>query len=907
MPTLSTSFFSFFDGPSSGFKQVATASVVGAKGIQSAGGITLVPSGVKDGDIKRGSWKIVSVEEKGIWFFALGKQEEPVATASAQEKSNFAKDRAKSRAIILQSLVPRLQPAAMKCDTTQAVWQHLKRLFEPSSIAREASLVETDYGIRRLENEELDTFVSRLEKAEDDLIAANVKLKPEDQIKAYILLSHVGKDFELQIQSIYQWQKDNFTYEKVLEEALLLENNRRKLVAVSEVSSEAVQAFSSKSKVSDSKTSADESYLQKITCFKCNQQGHFASDCVQNVSVSQDVSYLDSMTCYTCGKTGHMSRQCPDGYAPRGGRLFRGRGRGRSSQRGGNTPGQPSSNVTSAWFAKVVDSGPVNSCASHHVRGNRKLFSEFVEVKPMQLELGQGTFTIMGCGTIELLVHVNGHESAIDLKSVYFVEGFKRNLITIGKIDQAGFHINIFKDQLRVFKSDSRACSLFESHTTSKVENVCENAQLWHKRFAHVDVNGLKKLNDLTRMSVNSINEVVTSKPLELIQIGVWGPTKTNWAFPLKHSDEVLPIFQKFHLRVEKLSGFKVKSVNLENGKQLMTLAFQNYLNQAGILVKSEENNNQKVKNVTKDFIGTVILLVNGIFKETGMPKFLWAELVLSVTYLLNRYPNLYIKEQIPYVLWRDRTLSMGHIRVLSSLVSAKNSKAYDDVGTFKKGYLVGYAMRKMGYRVWDPNSNVIYELNKVVCNERELFGNTRKTGNIQTERNQEVEPYHDPGVSSDSEDDDVTPSAPITKQVSVKADDVNGQSTSTITMRQKSSSVSGRPLKGILRTPVMSKPGWERVEVERQSGTSKGRKDIYFYPPNSKLALRSVSEVQNYFKSVLKERYDPHLFNRKPTPGEGSSLAKSSETLLQSESGVPDVKAEPEESVETYLVRMYD
>uniref|UniRef100_T1IGT6 CCHC-type domain-containing protein n=1 Tax=Strigamia maritima TaxID=126957 RepID=T1IGT6_STRMM len=203
----------------------------------------------------------------------------------------------------------------MKCDTTQAVWQHLKRLFEPSSIAREASLVETFYGIRRLENEELDTFVSRLKKAEDDLIAANVKLKPEDHIKAYILLSHVGKDFELQIQSIYQWQKDNFTYEKVLE-ALLLENNRRKLVAVSKVSSEAVQAFSSKSKVSDSKTSADGSYLQKITCFKCNQQGHFARDCVQNVSVSQDTSYLDSMTCYTCGKTGHMSRQCPDGYAP---------------------------------------------------------------------------------------------------------------------------------------------------------------------------------------------------------------------------------------------------------------------------------------------------------------------------------------------------------------------------------------------------------------------------------------------------------------------------------------------------------------------------------------------------------------------------------------------------------------
>uniref|UniRef100_T1J7F7 Uncharacterized protein n=1 Tax=Strigamia maritima TaxID=126957 RepID=T1J7F7_STRMM len=180
------------------------------------------------------------LEEKGIWSFAVGKQEEPPATASAQEKQKFAEDKAKARAIILQRLVPCLQLAAMKCEDTQAVWLHLKKLFEPSSIAREASLVETFYGIRRLENEELDTFISQLEKAEDDLIAAEAKLKPEDQIKAYILLSRVGKDFELQIQSIYQWQKVNFTYEKV-QEALLLENNRRKL---SEKSLETATAYS---------------------------------------------------------------------------------------------------------------------------------------------------------------------------------------------------------------------------------------------------------------------------------------------------------------------------------------------------------------------------------------------------------------------------------------------------------------------------------------------------------------------------------------------------------------------------------------------------------------------------------------------------------------------------------------
>uniref|UniRef100_T1IIJ7 CCHC-type domain-containing protein n=1 Tax=Strigamia maritima TaxID=126957 RepID=T1IIJ7_STRMM len=355
------------------------------------------------------------------------------STASAQEKQKFAKDKAKSRAIILQSLVPRLQPAAMKCEDTQAVWLHLKKLFEPSSIAREASLVETFYGIRRLENEELDTFISRLEKAEDDLIAANAKLEPEDQIKAYILLSRVGKDFELQIQSIYQWQKVNFTYEKV-QEALLLENNRRKL---SEKSLEAATAYSLSLKghsvVSDSGVSSSDSkaHLQSITCYNCGIKSHYARDCTKlKVPRSQQP------------QQDHPQQQ------------ERGRGRGRS--RGGRqAPSVPAEayKPQSAWFANApgeptVPKSPqvcsasvdvtstawyLDSCASHHVCGNREMFCEFEELQPMRLELGEGSSSITGRGTIELIVQVQGAPHEIKLRNVYFVKNFKRNLISIGK------------------------------------------------------------------------------------------------------------------------------------------------------------------------------------------------------------------------------------------------------------------------------------------------------------------------------------------------------------------------------------------------------------------------------------------------------------------------------------------
>uniref|UniRef100_T1IY94 CCHC-type domain-containing protein n=1 Tax=Strigamia maritima TaxID=126957 RepID=T1IY94_STRMM len=397
------------------------------------------------------------LEEKELWKFARDKQVEPLATASAAERDKYKKDKNKSRAIVLQCLVPRLQPAAMKHDTTEAVWAHLKKIFEPSSIAREASLVEEFYSMRRHENEELDSFMARLDKAEDDMVAANDKLKPEGHIKAYLMISRIGKEFEHQIQSIYQWKKGEFTYDNV-RTALLAESNRRRLVETSDKNLEAATAYASSLKGQSVKSEV-------------------------NSANSSDRAYLQSIVCFNCGTNGHFARDCAKPKAQRGGQQPRGRSRGRGRRQGRRAPNlAPESQMTKqAWFAKAAGKPAViqapracsaniqngkmewflDTCVSHHVCGDRNLFCEFEELKPMKLELGEGSSSITGRGTVELSVKIKNVVNVISLESVYYVKGFKRNLISVGKIDQAKFNVHIYNNCLKVYKSDSKICSLY--------------------------------------------------------------------------------------------------------------------------------------------------------------------------------------------------------------------------------------------------------------------------------------------------------------------------------------------------------------------------------------------------------------------------------------------------------------
>uniref|UniRef100_T1IW29 Integrase catalytic domain-containing protein n=1 Tax=Strigamia maritima TaxID=126957 RepID=T1IW29_STRMM len=511
--------------------------------------------------------------------------------------------------------------------------------------------------------------------------------------------------------------------------------------------------------------------------------------------------------------------------------------------------------------------------------GQREMFSTFEELKPMRLELGEGSSAITGRGTVVLIVQVNGGPFTIELLNVYYVRNFKRNLISLGKIDSAKYHIAIYNHSMKVYKSDSRVCTLYgvledglyriqglvkyrqsnitslskssltksgncvtEPSLASKPENYVISVNMWHQRFGHMYTKGLNhlinnanvkgidfksgvsksicdncELSKSTRAGFKSESLLVASEPLELLHMDLWGPcpvpslgearylfcivddaTRYTWIHPLRSKDQVLETYKRFHMRVERMSGKKVKAIRTDRGGEFTS------------------------------------------------------------------------GNAIPYVLFMKRPLSVAHLRIPGSLAYVhvpKSSRGDKLESRAWKGVMVGYAMGTRGFRVWDPISGGVFESKHVKFDEARLYKDVVKThvGDSPFQTEFDVSSFKPPpNESSDSEDETPPPIAPWPARTRVVLPSVAqpqetppppaAQKFATqdippfVSTRKKDFSVATTPLRPTRvahRVPVPHKPGWEREEVQRQSGATKGQWDVYYYAPGLRTALRSRPDIK--------------------------------------------------------------
>uniref|UniRef100_T1IK68 Endonuclease n=1 Tax=Strigamia maritima TaxID=126957 RepID=T1IK68_STRMM len=633
-------------------------------------------------------------------------------------------------------------------------------------------------------------------------------------MKTYLLIARCGKQYDQLRLIIDQWSDDEFKWEKV-SNALLAEENHHRYAAKAQE-----QSSANNEKVLAT-TSIGRGKNNKFQRGRGARTGQRAQQGVQSAqqpsqlprsqqSSERKPSYV--VTCYNCQGQGHIARDCPSPRKPKPART---------------------------------ESGSVSTSVGVCLQFKIWCWPQLIPM--MGAELGEGFSSIQGIGDIRLNVQAaDGRECTVTLKSACYAPNFRRNLISIAKLDKGNVRFTEEKGVLKFFDDKPEDCFMYGKLA---------------------DSHSLYKL------------------------VG-----QTLFAAPDKQT-----IGKNFHKRVECQTGKRVKAIRTDKVGEFVSREFEDYLNSQGIEIQRTNPGSPEMNSMAQRINRTIHDGVRTVLDDTQLSEDLWAKLALTVVHLKNRFPHSSIGNQIPYVLFRGRKLVVTYLKVPGSI-------AYVHIPAHKrptkhsprawKGVMLGYAMSTRGYRIWDLDTNVVIETKHVKIIEKlnwQDFENINDDGtlmtsdkNVKIDDDENDEPDDilydilsttDDG-SSDSDgdgDEEVAQQhqmlpTPV-KPTKFQASGSGAQSVSQAPL--KPLSIVDSPLaphistrrRATVKTKIKSpKPlrervvttysvpnmiGWTKEVITRQKGVTKGDVDTYFYDASGKGPMRSYADIEKSCKKL--------------------------------------------------------
>ncbi|KAH9698132.1 hypothetical protein KPL71_023896 [Citrus sinensis] len=337
------------------------------------------------------------------------------------------------------------------------------------------------------------------------------------------------------------------------------------------------------------------------------------------------------------------------------------------------------------WY---LDSG-----CSRHMTGNYSWFSSFTKIKNGgDVSFGDNSKgKIIGIGNV-------GNVSSTLIENVCLVENLKHNLLSISQLCDKGYRV-IFDESKCVIENACDGKVLFVGNRCVNVYTInidcastnekClsalhDDGWLWHRRLGHGSmdliskivknnlVKGLPKINfqkDRTceacqfgkqiKTSFKSKNHVSTSKPLQLLHIDLFGPSRYaslsgkfyafvivddysryTWVLFLANKDDAIDAFRIFYKKVQNEKGYSITCIRSDHGGEFENHAFENFCNDLGIEHQFSSPRTPQQNGVVERKNRSIQEMARTMLNENSLPKYFWAEAVNTACYVLNRKKN---------------------------------------------------------------------------------------------------------------------------------------------------------------------------------------------------------------------------------------------------------------------------
>ncbi|KAI4300009.1 hypothetical protein L6164_033429 [Bauhinia variegata] len=301
-------------------------------------------------------------------------------------------------------------------------------------------------------------------------------------------------------------------------------------------------------------------------------------------------------------------------------------------------------NTSNTW---VMDSG-----ASYHMTFNKNWFHSFKEWKG-SVRLGDDkVLPVKGSG----LLHIKMHDGIVKTFDAWYVPDLRKNLISLGTLDNQGHkfaggdgQIKVLKGAFLVIKGKCQhgiytllGNSVMGSVAVSSSSNQGNDCtKLWHRKLGHMSEQGLT---------------ILAKKGLldgaEILRFVLWA--SNVWVYFLKSKDKVFGWFKEWKTMVEKRTGKQVKTLRTNNGLEFYNAPFDEFC-------KKEVN---------------------------------------TASYLVNRSPFTVIDCKTPQEVWYGTPSDYSSLRIFGCPAYAHVNDGKVEPRAIKCIFL-GYVVGVKGYRLW--------------------------------------------------------------------------------------------------------------------------------------------------------------------------------------------------------------
>lgn len=392
-------------------------------------------------------------------------------------------------------------------------------------------------------------------------------------------------------------------------------------------------------------------------------------------------------------------------------------------------------------------------------------------------------------GDVKHAVDVQGKTNDVVIKNVHYVPKICANLLSVSQIVKHNNKVVFDKFGCKIYNSDKDLVAtgtlkegMFKLDVVQSEETVISdqnqeksfaskvdgqvNSELWHRRLGHVSYSNMDFLSKhVENVCVNPEKKCVTCikgkhsrmpfneegeravEPLQLVHSDVCGPlqikscgghlyfvtfiddySRNVVVYLMKNKSEVFQCFKNYKQMAEKQTGFQLKKIRSDNGKEYVNKSFSDFCKLHGIQHQKTAPYSPQQNGMAERMNRTLMDKVRCMLIDSGLSKGFWAEALLTATHIVNNLPCKGTKPSTPHEMFTGHPPNYGRFKVFGckAMAHVNDTKRRKLDAKSVECVFLGYEADTKAYRLYNPSTKKIIISRDVIFMET-----TQKVDNV--------------------------------------------------------------------------------------------------------------------------------------------------------------------------------